>query len=337
MKFHDYPSLWSWFSKHGLAASILPLPMQIVMAKSGHRKPKADDFYTTMLVDLGNDPVCQGQALAESDWHTDGRPYYNVWPAVVKPFLRLDLSKVPVNSIHFPVRSLAIRFAETERLGEFDWKGQSYYVRSALVSVFPNSLHPETGKPMPGVKTLLAHIDFGETGKELGQGDDCPVPTWRRFPMREGTTVAESMDAAAGKNKSVSEGIPIPEDLIRQTFQIIAACGLLETDSSVLVPDVLNRDKHKFDPDNPDPVIVARAKRKGKVGWNVGEAMERGETSPHFRVPHPALYHIGPGRKQTVIRFRSGDGKGGPIVVHRDKMTQMPTGRGDTDDQPDPE
>lgn len=310
MKFNDYPSVYSY-------------------AASKNRSLKKAGFavFYEWLRTTGPDRSTCDQAAAEGNWHKDGRPYYNVWPGIVDAFLRLDLSKVPARSIQFPGNGILLRLAEQSRVGEFENKGEKFWIRSILVNVF-DALHPETNEPMPGSKVVLAHIDVGEQGKHCGAGDDGPVVTWRRFPITDDYTVSEALDKSNVKYGTAGVGAEIPPDVIQKSFQIIAACGLLESDSSVIVPDVLTKDKHR-------PIteaIIDRARRRGKIGWNVGEAMSRGETSPHFRAPHAALYHVGKGRKKTVIRFRTGEG-GGPIIVHRDKMTNVPTGKLDEDEK----
>ena len=72
-------------------------------------------------------------------------------------------------------------------------------------------------------------------------------------------------------------------------------------------------------PDRPgEQALVAKARRRGHWGWNVGKAIE---VSPHVRAASPAaLYWTGEGRKIPKIRFRRG------TVVHRKKFTAVPTG-----------
>ena len=67
-----------------------------------------------------------------------------------------------------------------------------------------------------------------------------------------------------------------------------------------------------------DQKFVDRAKRRGKIGWNVGRNIE---VSPHIRGPSPAaLYWTGKGHSVPIIRFRAG------CVVHKKKISEIPTG-----------
>lgn len=314
MKFNEYPTLYSWAARR----------MRDV------KEIGYDAFYATILAQ-NPDETTYTQTLSERIWHDEHRPYYNVWPSIIDPLLRLDLSKVPTSSIQFPVHTLALRLSEDNRVGEFEANGEKFWLRSILVSIFDAR---DAGRQVPpDSKALVCHLDIGEVGYHYGATDDAPIVTWRRFPLHKNETIQEALDSSDLAHFSADQGIQVPKETVRTAYKIVAACGLLESDSSIIIPDVLNRDKKKFDPENPNPKMLERAKRNGKYGWNIGEAVERGEASPHFRAQHMALYHVGKGRKRTVARFRSGGGKGGPIIVHRDKMTQMPTGREDQDDE----
>jgi len=296
MKFNDYPTVW-----------------QATASEFPHiRDDGLKAFYQPLSIH--ENYVIREQSFAESSWLLGDRPYYNVWQGVVDAFLKLDLAKVPTSSISFPVEVLSLRFAETSRIGEFEFEGEKFWIKSLLISSV-DGYDTARGKSLPG---FIAHIDVGETGLHNGGGYAGPVCTWRRFPVREGFTVQDSLEASDKAEDTV--GIIVPREVVVTAFKIISACGVLEDDASILVPDVLNKDKHKPLTDS----LVAKAARRGKVGWDVGKLLGDG-VSPHFRVPHPALYHIGPGREKTVIRFRTGKA-GGPIIVNPDKITKMPTG-----------
>ena len=55
--------------------------------------------------------------------------------------------------------------------------------------------------------------------------------------------------------------------------------------------------------DSGDRKYVDRARRRGKLGWNVGARIE---VMPHYRRPHPALVWTGPGRAVPRIVMRKG-------------------------------
>lgn len=310
MKFNDYPDLFHFISQY----------------RADFKKAGPRAFYEYLHRGSAEDRT---QATSEMLWLEAKRPYYNVWPGIVRGFERLDLSRVPASAIAFPEPFILFRFPESSRVGRFEAEGREWWLKSVLAGCPPSSLNAKTGKVMEGKKVLVAFMDIGEVYTDEKKG---PIVQWRKFPLTEVYTVGRCLEIAKEVGGDMT-GVVIPEETIQLAFQIITACSLLEQDSELLVPDVLKRDKDKFDPENPDQRMVERAHRNGKVGWNVGESVEpTKETNTHFRDPHPALYWTGPGRKKPVVRIRRGKGPGGSIIVHRDKMSQVPTGHLDEEE-----
>lgn len=116
----------------------------------------------------------------------------------------------------------------------------------------------------------------------------------------------------------------VDEDALRKSFLAALKIGvsvlLLAGDQNIIQPDVLSKDRQRFD-NLTDPEerqrLIDKARKRRIVGFRVGEQYE---SIPHYRRPHPALFHTGKGRTIPRIVFRSG------CVVHRDKMTKVPTG-----------
>lgn len=106
----------------------------------------------------------------------------------------------------------------------------------------------------------------------------------------------------------------------KSVYEFAIRLSLLANDPSIIQPDVLAADRERFD-SSTDPKLrqrlIDKARKRGVVGWRIGEQYE---TIPHFRRPHPAMYHVGKGRADTRIVFRAG------AVVHRQKLTTVPTG-----------
>jgi hypothetical protein len=53
---------------------------------------------------------------------------------------------------------------------------------------------------------------------------------------------------------------------------------LLENDPSVIEPDVLSKDRDKFEASG-DAKYVHKAHRRGKIGWNLGRRIEVARTT----------------------------------------------------------
>jgi len=77
-------------------------------------------------------------------------------------------------------------------------------------------------------------------------------------------------------------------------------------------------DRLKYE-ESGDEKYIDRARRRGKVGWDVGRQIE---VIPHYRRPHMALVWTGPGRAVPRIVPRRGS------VVHREVEEKLPSGFG---------
>ena len=113
-------------------------------------------------------------------------------------------------------------------------------------------------------------------------------------------------------------GVQIPDSLVTDCVRLCCSLCLLENDPSVIEPDVLSKDRAKYQ-ESGDEKYIAKAHRRGKVGWNVGR---RVEVAPHYRRPHMTLVWTGRGRAVPKIVPRRGS------VVHREKVEKIPSGFG---------
>ena len=87
-------------------------------------------------------------------------------------------------------------------------------------------------------------------------------------------------------------GVQIPETLIDDCVRLCCSLCLLENDRSVIEPDVLSKDRDKFEASGDDR-YVDKAHRRGKIGWNVGRRID---VAPRYRRPHMALVRNGSGQ-----------------------------------------
>lgn len=307
MKFYDHPDTYA-------------------MMKSRKVLPKGytyADFYNETykhVPQMQESVAFMEQLVSERKWYDLDRPYYNVWPCLLKSILRLDLSSVPVDSVSYPHDVLLLRLPEGSNVGGFEHGGVRYYIKSILASWFKFDQPRYT---ILATESLMFWVDIGEV-----EANGCNVTNYRRIPTKTTTSnilnFKDANETMRRNSPSVNIGVPVPQELLDQALKIVIACGLLCKDSGLIVPDVLNADKDRVTDDNIQR-LHERAKKRGKYGWNIGESLEHSELSPHFRAPHPAIYWVGPGRKQAVIRFRTGEG-GGPIIVKRNKIIEVPTG-----------
>jgi hypothetical protein len=263
----------------------------------------ADEFYQAAFAEavIMRSGQFFGQITNERDWEREKRPYYNVWPSIVPMLTRLNLD-FDSALIQLPLPALCVRLPKAENPLAFDWKGEEVQIRCMLMGGINDGR---------GISIL---IDVGEVishGRDFG----VPIYTYRNFRRQSGLTVEEAL-RELGSNELAELGVQIPEKLVNDCVRLCCTLCLLEDDPSVIEPDVLSKDRAKFD-ESGDEKYVAKAHRRGKVGWNVGR---RVEVSPHYRRPHMMLAWTGSGRTTPKIVPRKGS------IVHRQTVEKVPTG-----------
>ena len=242
-----------------------------------------------------------GQLQNEREWEQAHRPYYNVWPSIVAMLTRLNLD-LDSSLIQLPLPALCIRFPKQNNPLTFHWKGEEVQIRSMLMGTINDG------------KGLSILIDVGELMGD-GRGFGVPIYTYRNFRREQGVTVEEALGELRSDGLA-DLGVQIPNDLVTDCVRLCCSLCLLESDPTVISPDVLSKDRGKFD-DTGDQKFVDKAHRRGKVGWDVGRHME---VIPHYRRPHMTLVWTGTGRAVPRIVPRRGS------VVHREVVEKVPSG-----------
>jgi len=265
-----------------------------------------DLFYKRAIADAQKMQSGQffGQMLNERDWEKARRPYYNLWPSIIPMLTRLDLD-LDSNLIQLPLPALCIRFPKDTAKNplKFGWKGEEIAVRCVMLG----EINQGTG--------LSVLVDIGEVMGEFG----VPVYTYRNFPRKPGLTVEKSIADLEAKGLFAEIGIVVPESLMMDCIRLCCSLCLLENDPEIISPDVLADDRAKFEASR-DQKFVAKAHRRGNVGWDVGKHIE---VIPHFRRPHMTLVWTGSGRAVPKIVPRRGS------IVHREAVEKLPSGFGD--------
>jgi hypothetical protein len=242
------------------------------------------------------------QLRSERTWEQDRKPYYNVWPSIVPMLTRLNLD-LDSALIQLPLPALCIRLPKQHNPLAFRWQDQPIEIRSILLSEINDG------------RGLSLLIDIDET---MDNGlFQVPIYTYRNFPRRDGLTVEQSL-ASLGKDITAEDGVQIPETILNDCVRLCCSLCLLENDPSVIEPDVLSKDRDKFEASGDDR-YVDKAHRRGKIGWNVGRRIE---VAPHYRRPHMALVWTGLDRAVPRVASRRGS------VVHRELVEKVPSGFG---------
>lgn len=230
------------------------------------------------------------QLMADMFWWECCRPYYKVWPSIVRPLTRLSLDIKLRDLPRFTLRVLLIRFVA----------GSEPIVDEAKVHfVFLSSLESRSGKAY-----LNLFLVIEESNKET-RSIGFFLPLWGDETVEERIT-------------KITEG----EDTLVVSFatRISLTVLLLADDPSVITPDVLSKDRNRYKTEVDETWkkrAVARAHRRGAVGWNIGAEYE---VCPHYRRPHFGIRYTGKGKAiPKIVPIRG-------AVVHRSKLAKVPTG-----------
>lgn len=228
-------------------------------------------------------------------WSSWCMPYYKIWPSVLDQLLKIQLD-VELSAMKIRNRTLALRFPVGSELGISGLKCYSILsMMSTWLDCDSLSIEYTGGCQIPEV---VPEIEMAGI-----QG-----AFW--FKTDDGGTIENELA------RHMKSEIPESDKLVEMITRVTLAVHLLAEDPTIIEPDVLSKDELKYER-TKDQKYVDKARRRGKVGWHIGKTFE---TIPHYRRPHPALYHVGKGRKEQRIVFRAGS------VVHREKMTKVPTG-----------
>ena len=291
MQFHDYETSWEILKKAGLSNNF-------------RDEAHMQSFVTDITIKAG-DPFAYRHGEIEKQWRELGRPYYSVWPAITPLLLNMTL-EIPCNLIKFPMDALLLRL-------------------------------PKENNPLPNIKSVL--MGCQEVAKEVGSkelvrgmvlaidigeklpGSQLPVFTLRIFPLREDMNVEQALCTLA-IHPSSGMGLKLSDEEIISCVRLAVCVCVIGSDPEIVRPDVLAKDRDKFNTadETAKQVIVDRAIRRGKFGFNFGAIFE---TSPHYRRTHPALYWTGEGRTIPKIIWRKA------TIVKRQKITSIPTGKKD--------
>jgi len=280
-------------------------------------KKNADEFYPESIRSsvAFNDRATYKQQTIERAWEADKCPYYRVYPSIIPMLLKLNL-EVDTGLIRIPqgLRVFAIHFPKIDHKLSFDFDGRHYNVRSILCG--PVTLSSK-GEIYDGISIW---VDFGET---YGISDpssnaiikDVIIPSYINIPVKKGLTVEAASDMLQHDPSSAC-GVVMPENIYTGIIRLVCTICLLENDPTVIEPDVLDKDRMKYEL-CPDQKLVDRAIRRGKYGWNIGRKIE---IMPHVRGDSPfALYWTGKGRTIPIIRHRKG------CIVHRELVSKVST------------
>ncbi len=202
---------------------------------------------------------------AEKIWMTLDRPFYNAYPIVVDAIRNTSL-KVTLPSVVKPglIESMSVSFQQGHELHFEDCELSCI---ESLLIVAASKSAPVDDKGGPIERDL---IEFVAVGPKTG--------TNRHAYVIFCYTGDEPFDEAVKDVGTAQEN-----ELLRGLLQLVVGLLLLSRDEKFTKPILLAKDRDRIFPTEADYMAaVARAKRRGRIGFSIGAEME---VSPHVRRP----------------------------------------------------
>lgn len=289
------------------------------MKPAGHRVTSEQYIRQMMLNrEIGGQAKTIRGSL-ELCWIGQSRPYYNVYPIAVELCQKTSLN-MKWGDILFPTTSIALRFAvghEPLGMSSVLMRVPSIQKRKQLVEFHPSrALGLVASKEAP-----LAGVVTGGVA-----GSHRPLWIWTYPAGKEIKEEVISKTVPAGFVQCSDDLVNEDKELEQSAFliKLLAFIGLLARGNDLITPAILSKDREEYDATTDEARklwLEDRAARRQGRGFDIGRSLEiERETSPHWRQPHLALFHTGPGRNVPVLKLRSGC-----VVIPKD-MSQVPTG-----------
>ena len=236
------------------------------------------------------------QVTAEEDFIRNRRPFYRLYPGITEALTKLGIDKLDISKIRPPVNPLSLEFPIDRPL-------------IAGTRKIVNILFREIEDDDSLFIEYRSHVDtFGVI-----------------FFPRDNETIFRLI----GNDNEESD-----RETSKIVLQIVfGVCMIPQSDSDLIKPLVLNRDKEKFEATG-DIKFIDRAKRNGVHGWELGRDIpteeematlreqhgEPGRKSPHWRIGHFAIRHTGEGRSIPVVRWIK------ETFINKDLWKEVPHG-----------
>lgn len=234
------------------------------------------------------------QMIAEDMWEKANRPYYSIYPSMVRALSKVnlnakcehiiwpkDLGKFEPFTIRFPVGNDDSPVNEEGIRLQSILVSMSYKMEYNANGVSDNKL-VYAGRASKTDTGLLIYPCFGT---KYMNGVDLPYTYWLSFPLVSGISIEESLNKYVGPSEY--------HETLRKCLRYVIGVILISTNHEYTIPEVLSKHKSRY-AETKDNSLIDKAKRNGKFGWTIGEELER-ESSTHVRIPHFSVRYTGPG------------------------------------------
>lgn len=233
----------------------------------------------------------------ESAWEASGRPYFKLYPSMVKALSNLNLN-IKSNQITWPkqlnevISPFLIKFPVSQPI--MVKTETPVTLHSILVFKITKKSVGITSKDRQDLLHILWHT--GISNEKVNEGKEheavVDIPDTNSFALRlesDQTLESEFIDLFHSVDATV---IPLKSCYMNMLRYVIGTILLAsDVNTELILPEVLSKHELKFQ-ETGDLALVDKAKRNGKYGWSIGKQLEREvETNTHFRVPHFAIRH----------------------------------------------
>lgn len=289
-------------------------------------KREQDDypvFFRRRLRELREYKVMPIRLLAEHCWTAEGSAYYNIHPKLVSKLCKVDLTKIPSHLFQMPHGSRAVNIRFAQQHDEFtvteEMISDNVTHSGSRVGVMPPGSYchsvlmidnrAQATESLP--RNLLFIMDFDVYTKH-----NQPVYTIMGILPIEGRSIEDLLVEKGGQRGTSYD------DMIRNIMRLAVTVGFLSDNPTICEFDVLSKDRPNFCTADDDRrrIMIERAKRKGKLGYNVGnDLMFVGSSAPvsrqrsegqgreleyaHIRGGHPHAVRYGEGKQLVKIMW----------------------------------
>lgn len=284
---------------------------------------------------------------AESLWQLSDRPYYQIHPKIADKLCKINLDKIPARYIEIPEGGnvISLRFSEELPLHFVDknkvnechkipvaTKEEFLRTRSVLFCHLNKEQIDRWQDELPakvdeffGVSQFLLILDEGF--RTIEDNVERTLCNSVLITVKDNEqTIPEAIHESLSENPIF--GHPDMIEKVTNLFKIIISVGFLKNapEDNLIAPDVLNRDQKAYElaVKNNDidriNTILARAKRLGHNGWNVGtneifvgenaiDTQTRSDNPrkelaySHIRSGHPHIVRFGKGKEKIKIKW----------------------------------
>jgi hypothetical protein len=266
----------------------------------------------------------------EYGWQTEGRPYYNIHPQMVRALMKTNLDSIPAKMIEIPdFRGLCFRFAEPVPTRVVDNTG-FHAVADETLTDLPICARSVLFSKFSSEESDSFIVSIDEGFRVEGKGCTRMLANVYVLEVKNEETIPEALSRLIGDSESTqSLMMRLQREQLENLFRVIIATGFLANtpEDNLVTQDILSKDLPKYtaairDNDvNAIKVIEDRARRRKGLGWNVGTSEmvlgevgrlsgSRGGTGDgnelsysHLRGGHPHVVRYGPGKTKAKIKW----------------------------------